>query len=83
MRTEDFLAASDRMIAALTGLPPAQGFARIRLPGQGARDRERDYRAGGVPVRPEEWAQVERVLARRRFRRWAPRAPVSPWSAGS
>ena len=61
---EAFLAASDRMIAALTGLPPAQGFERVRLPGQGARERERDYRANGVPVRPEEWEQVQRVLAR-------------------
>jgi LDH2 family malate/lactate/ureidoglycolate dehydrogenase len=61
----DFLAASDRMIATLTSLPPAEGFASVRLHGQGARERERSYRQGGVPVRTEEWAMVERLLDRR------------------
>ncbi len=60
-----FLAAVDRMIETLTASPPAKGFAAVRLPGQGTRAREADYRANGVPVRPEAWAQVARVVAAR------------------
>jgi LDH2 family malate/lactate/ureidoglycolate dehydrogenase len=62
-----FLAAVDRMVETLVSSPPAKGFDAVRLPGQGTRAREADYRAKGVPVRPEEWAQVERVVLARRI----------------
>ncbi|MBL8706955.1 MAG: Ldh family oxidoreductase [Rhodospirillales bacterium] len=59
-----FKAAADRMIQTLTTAPPAQGFAAVRLHGQGTRARSEDYRANGVPVRPEEWEKVAALKAR-------------------
>jgi LDH2 family malate/lactate/ureidoglycolate dehydrogenase len=63
---QEFLAASDRMIMDLTTTPPARGFERVRLHDQGAGKLEHEYRSLGVPVRREEWAMVERTLARLR-----------------
>lgn len=45
-------------------MSPAQGFAKVRLHGEGTRARTEDYRRNGVPVRPEEWAKVEKVRGR-------------------
>lgn len=61
---EAFAASADRMIETLTGSRPAEGFAKVRLPGEGAAARERDYRERGVEVREEEWAMVESLAAR-------------------
>lgn len=60
-----FAQAADRMIRALTGLPPAQGFDKVRLPGEGAAAKERDYRAQGILLRDEEWRMVEELAAKR------------------
>jgi L-2-hydroxycarboxylate dehydrogenase (NAD+) len=59
-----FRATADRMIQALTSAPPAEGFAAVRLHGQGTRARSEDYGKHGVPVRPEEWAKVEALKTR-------------------
>lgn len=63
-----FAQSCDRMIKTLTGLPPAQGFDKIRLPGQGAAAKERDYRAHGILLRDEEWRMMEELAARRGIR---------------
>ena len=59
-----FGAACDRMIETLTGDRPAEGFDGVRLHGAAAAAEERRRRADGVPVRDEEWALVERLVAR-------------------
>lgn len=59
-----FAAAADRMIETLTDDRPAEGFERVRLHGAAAAAEERRRRVEGVPVRDEEWAMVESLLAR-------------------
>ncbi|WP_137391136.1 Ldh family oxidoreductase [Rhodoligotrophos defluvii] len=60
-----FAAAADRMIETLIRSRPAQGFSAVRLPGGGAADTEREYRANGINLRDEEWAMVEQLASRR------------------
>lgn len=60
-----FTAASDRMIRRLTSQPPAEGFDAVRLHGGGAREREKNYRRDGIPIREEEWKMVSDHARRR------------------
>jgi len=62
--SQEFAAAADRMIETLAGSRPAEGFERVRLHGAEAAEEERRRREHGVPVRDEEWAIVERLVAR-------------------
>jgi LDH2 family malate/lactate/ureidoglycolate dehydrogenase len=59
-----FAAAMDRMIDVLVNAPAAKGFTHVRLPGSGAMEKEREYRANGILVRQEEWTMVEDVARR-------------------
>jgi LDH2 family malate/lactate/ureidoglycolate dehydrogenase len=59
-----FEAAADRMIETLTSARAAEGFDRVRLPGSGALEKEREYRHRGILIREEEWAMVEQVAKR-------------------
>ena len=61
---EAFAAAADRMIAAITGARPAEGFERVRLHGAEAAAEERRRCAHGIPVREEEWGMAERLAQR-------------------
>jgi len=60
-----FAASAGRMIRNLTGSRPAQGFEKVRMPGEGAAVKEREYRQKGILIRDEEWQMVERMAARR------------------
>lgn len=62
--SQEFATAADRMIETLAGSRPAEGFERVRLHGAEAAEEERRRREHGVPVRDEEWAIVERLVAR-------------------
>lgn len=64
MAPEDFAAAADRMIETIAGSRPAEGFERVRVHGSEAAQLERRRRRDGVPVRTEEWEQVERLSGR-------------------
>ncbi|WP_133306482.1 Ldh family oxidoreductase [Pseudomonas sp. LS-2] len=62
-----FLSAAERMVETLLGSRPAEGFAKVRLPGTGAVDKEDDYRKNGVIVREEEWEMLLAMASRLGF----------------
>lgn len=64
---EVFAAAAERMVDTLTALPPAEGFAAVRMPGGGAGARRAAWLADGVELRDEEWAMAMEVARRRGF----------------
>ena len=64
---ELFAAAAERMVETLTSQAPANGFAAVRMPGEGAGARRADWLANGVELRPEEWEMAMQVAHKRGF----------------
>jgi len=62
-----FHSAAERMVATLTAMTPAQGFAGVRMPGGGANARKMDWLADGVEVRDEEWGMALQLAQRLGF----------------
>jgi uncharacterized oxidoreductase len=58
-----FLAGVDRVIEAVAAVPPAQGFDRVRLPGEPERETEARRRRGGIPVTEGTWAELAAAAA--------------------
>jgi L-2-hydroxycarboxylate dehydrogenase (NAD+) len=54
----------DRLVRALEGARPAEGFGVVRAPGGRAGAEEERRRAEGVPVRDEEWDMLRTTCAR-------------------
>jgi L-2-hydroxycarboxylate dehydrogenase (NAD+) len=64
MPASEFKAAVDQLTRALREVRPAQGFDRVRVPGELAVANETDRRERGVPLRTEDWDAVLDVARR-------------------
>jgi ureidoglycolate dehydrogenase (NAD+) len=54
----------DRLVREVRGLPPAEGFERVWLPGEPEHQRELEYRTAGIPL-PADAVSVLREVAQR------------------
>lgn len=60
----EFKAAADALIRSLRAARPAQGFERVRVPGEVEAAAELSRLQEGVPVREEDWAAVTAAARR-------------------
>lgn len=61
---ERFFSEIESTMAAIRALPPAEGFDRIRFPGELEWERSEEYRRNGIPVHREHAAVLQRQAER-------------------
>jgi LDH2 family malate/lactate/ureidoglycolate dehydrogenase len=58
---ERFYRELEATLAEIRNLPPADGFDRVRLPGELEWEREQEYRAQGIPLHTDHAATLKRL----------------------
>lgn len=60
---DEFGRRVDALVRQVRGLAPAEGFQRVRLPGEIEHERMLEYEQHGIPLPPEVRAEMERLAA--------------------